>query len=203
MGCHCLLRLILLVFLKFLLLLSGSFAFLKEGIGRSLVEGGLGDKTGSLLGFLFPGPMPPPCPPFWMGEGCGLRGSRLHHPQPPSLWGVRAGSRKGPAATRSAGLASSSPRYRAFPAAPPCGSQKSRMTWRSLTVPKLLACLTRFPTFLPLGKRRSRNDAGLLPNPLPTVPPPAPSSRLQHLCSTSLSAFPSLLSVLQKSLPIF
>ena len=52
MGCHCLLRLILLVFLKFLLLPSGSFAFLKEGTGRSLVEGGLGDKTGSLLGFL-------------------------------------------------------------------------------------------------------------------------------------------------------
>lgn len=156
---------------------------------------------GSLLGFLSPGPMPPPHPLLWMGEGCGLRGCRLHHPQPFALWGVRAGGRNGPAAARSAGFARSSPRYRAFPAAPACGSRKSRMTWRSLTVPKLLACLTCFPAFLPLGKRSSRNDAGLLPNALPTVPPPAPRSRLQPLGSTSLSAFPSLLSILQKSLP--
>ena len=133
----------------------------------------------------FPGPMPPLRPPLWMGEGRGLRGSRLHHPQPPSLWGVRAGSRKGPVAAGSAGLASSSPRYRAFPAAPPCGSWKSRMTWRSLTVPKLLACLTRFPTFLPLGKRSSRNDAGLLPNPLPHGA--APSS--QQSAAASLLHF--------------
>ena len=92
-------------------------------------------------------------------------------PQPLSLWGVRAGGSKGPAARKECRVTICQPRHRAFPVAPPWGSWKSRMTWRPLTVPKLLACLTRFPAFLALGKRSSRHDAGLLPNPSPLCHP--------------------------------
>lgn len=94
----------------------------------------------------------------------------------------------------------------ALPAAPPCGSRKSRVTWRSLTVPKLLAYLSR-PNFLSLGKWSSCDEppnAGLLPvSPSTVGPRSAPSGHLQRLCSSSLSPFPSLLSLLQKLLSLF
>ena len=133
-------------------------------------EGGLGDRTGAPWGSLsWPHVSFSP-----LGGGVGSVGTDCT-PQPLSLWGVRAGGSKGPAACKECRVTICQPRHRAFPVAPPWGSRKSRMIWRPLTVPKLLACLTRFPAFLALGKRSSHHDAGLLPNPSPRCHPQLPA----------------------------